>query len=264
MKKPVLLKLFLALFVITLSSCETEPVDEAVLDNVPAPQNPGGNPGGGTDNGTSEGDYWPMALNNEWVFDSTGEEVEPMKIIDTETIDGVTYYKMNYAFQDSGSQELTGTSEVFLHKVGGSYFQRVETTVPDNEGISIHVAPYELLVLKDNLAEGETWSHTTEFVTTYEMENFPIEMPDVTTEITMEGTIMEKGITLTVNGETYNDVIHEKVVQTVSIELPGTNQSTSTSVTSYVWFAKGVGPLKSVNTSDGVNYTITLTDYTVN
>lgn len=271
MKKPTLPKFFLALFLITLASCETEPVDQAVLDNVPPenPENPGENPGGGnTDNGTSEGDYWPFALNNEWVFDSTGEEVSPMKIIGTETIDGVEYYKMNYAFTDSGNEDLTGTTDIYLRKEGGTYYQRVVTYVPNENGMSINVTPYEFVMLKDYLDEGETWTHTVSFVTTYEMldmPDFPIEIPDITTTITMDGTIMEKGISLTVNGTTYNDVIKQKIVQTVSMELPGTTETTETSIISYTYFAKDIGPIKSENESELMEpYTLTLTDYTLN
>ncbi|SFQ61216.1 hypothetical protein [Flavobacterium akiainvivens] len=271
MNKPILLKLFLALFLVTLGSCESEPVDPAVLDNVPPenPQNPGENPGGGnTDNGTSEGDYWPFALNNEWVFDSTGEEVSPMKIIGTETIDGVQYYKMNYAFTDSGNEELTGTTDVYLRKEGGTYYQRVVTYIPEENGMSMTVTPYEFVMLKDYLEVGETWTHTVSFTTSYEMidmPDFPMPIPDITTEITMDGTIMEKGATVTVNGTTYNDVIKQKIVQTVSMEVPGSSETIETSVTSYVWFAKDVGPIRSENQSELMEtYILTLTDYTLN
>jgi len=264
MNKPTLLKMLFAFFLITMASCETESIDSAVLDNV-APENPGGNENpSNPDNGTSDGDYWPFALNNEWIFDSTGEDVSPMKIIGTETIDGKTYYKMNYAFQDSGNEELTGTSEIYLRKDGGAYYQRVVTYVPDQDGMSINVSPYEITVLRDNLAVGQGWTETVEFVTSYEMPDFPMEIPDITTSITMQGTIMEKGVSLTVNGTTYNDVIKQMVVQTVSMEIPGSTQTTETTLTTYMWFAKDVGPIRSENTSDLLNYTLTLTDYTVN
>ena len=266
MSKPILLKAFFAFFLITLASCDTEPVDAAVLDNVAPeePEQPGENPGN-PDNGTSEGDYWPFALNNEWVFDSSnGQDMSPMKIIGTDVIDGKTYYRINYLFEAAGNESVTGTSILHLRKEGGTYYQRVKTDIPEENGMSFDVEPYELVVLKDNLPVGESWTHSVSYVTSYEMINFPMEIPDITTNIDIVGTILEKGVSVTVSGTTYNNVIKQKIVQTVSIVMPGAPNN-ETSATSYIWFAKDVGPIKSQNETELMEpYTLTLTDYTLN
>ena len=83
MKTIKLLPIFLLfLSAVSFVSCESsvEPVDPAL--NVP-PENPGG---------STTGDYWPMAINNQWVFTQSGVQQAPMKIIGTEQYNGKTYY----------------------------------------------------------------------------------------------------------------------------------------------------------------------------
>lgn len=253
MKKVRLLSAFLFVAFAGFTSCDTEPLDTNIVNQDPDNENPGGeNPDddGDGDGGTADGDYWPFALNNEWQFESSEPQNDaPMKIIGTETIDGNQYYRVNYAFADSGTDELTGTAVIHFRKVGDSYSQRVSVTVPEQEGIEINTSPYELTLLKANLNVGESWTQSVTQVTSYNMPDFPIDMPDVSTLIELTGTVEEKGVSLTVSGTNYNDVIKVKLVQEITVQMTGIDVP-GVVTTTYIWFAKNVGPIRSVTTSD--------------
>jgi hypothetical protein len=256
MRKITFIAALFVAFSTVFTACEVEPIDPVLNDYVPEEGTGDTDGDGNTDGstGTTEGDYWPMAINNVWDYVYTGdleEDPEPMKIIATEVINGKTYYKMNHYFQDSGTADLTGTAEVYIRKEGGTYYQRVSVVVPSEEGVpAITISPYELTVLKDNLEVGQGWTESVMQTTTYDIAGFP----PITMTIDITGTILEKGITVTVGGETYTDVIKEKVVQAVM----------GTTTTSYIYFAKNVGPIKSEASADGINYLMTLTSYTIN
>lgn len=255
MKKITFFATFLIVMASAFTSCETEPIDPVLLDY----ENEIGTDDGedtddtGSDDGNSDGDYWPMALNNEWLFDSTEENFDSMKIIGTETIGGAMYYELdNFFTPETTEGQITGTAHTYIRKEGGSYSQLVTVTFPPAEpGMpTISVSPYELTFLKDNLAVGGTWTDTATQTTTFDIPGFP----PFEIVIALEGTIMEKGVTLTVEGETYDDVIKSKLEQNVA----------GMSVVSYNWFAKNVGLIKSESTGSGINSTMVLTDYTVN
>ena len=260
MKRTTLIASLLVLISFSLISCEADSIDPVYYinnNNNPGPVNnnpPGGDDDDDDDPVASEGDYWPMAVNNEWDYVYTGdfeEDPAPMKIIGTEVIGGVTYYKINHYFQESGTDELTGEADIHLRKDGGTYYERVSVDIPAADGLpSITVAPYELIVFKDNLEVGESWTQTVVQTTTYGMSGFP----PVTLTLTYKGTIMQKDLTVTVEGETYTDVIKEKFVQTVM----------GTDYTVYVWFAKNVGPIKSESIDEGLSYQTALTSYIIN
>lgn len=240
-------------------SCDVEPVDPEVVSQ--NPDNGGGNNGGGNNGGgSSSGDYWPMAINNQWQYESSEpQNDDPMKIIATQTIGGKLYYKINYAFTDAGTDDLTGTATTYLRKENGIYYERVEVNIPDTNGMEVTVSPYEFIMLKDNLAVGQGWTETVTQTTSYEMNipDFPIDMPDAVTTIDFTGTIQEKGISVTVNGTTYNDVIKVKVEQDITVSMTGVPSMDSSAV-SYIWFAKNVGPIKAISTSSELGYSNTM------
>ncbi len=256
--------LFVLFSALTLVSCDTEPVDPVLTDNID-PENPGTNPGTdpGTDPGTSEGDYFPLAVNNQWTFMQDGVLNEPIKIIATQTINNKTYYKANQYFEDAGTDQMTGTAVVFFRKDGGNYIERVTAEIPDEEGMSITVSPYEFIMFKDNLEVGQTWTETVTQVTSYDMPDMPVELPDVSTTIAIVGKILAKNVTETVNGETFENIIKVSLKQTISVDGLG-GDVPATEVTSEIWFAKNVGPVKSVATGSGLNVTQVLDSYTVN
>lgn len=265
MKKLRFFSLFLFVGLSVLTSCDTEPVDSNLYNDNPNNENPGDdddddNPGGGT----ADGDYWPLALNNQWLFESDEPQNDnPMKIIGTETIDGNLYYKVNYAFQDSGTDDLTGTAVIYFRKDGDSYSQRVEVTVPDEDGIEITTSPYELTLLKAGLDAGQSWTQNVTQVTSYNMPDFPVDMPDAITHIDLTGTIIEKGVSLTVGTATYNDVIKVKLVQDISTEAMGV-EIPGVTTTTYIWFAKNVGPIRSISSGGGIESQSDLVSYIIN
>ena len=71
-----ILFLFLTTIVTVFSSCtvDVEPIDPTVLDENPI-INPGENPA------NPSGDYWPMAINNQWTYKKNGTIVNcPQKV----------------------------------------------------------------------------------------------------------------------------------------------------------------------------------------
>ena len=240
-------------------SCETEPVDSELVGDNPENPNPN-NPNNPNNPGPSSGDYWPMAVNNEWVFEIDGDVQEPMEISGTENIEGNTYYTINYNFEEAGTGGLTGTTHTNLRKNGGDYLMRVSVDMPDEMGFTVTVTPFEYIIFKDNLEVGGTWSQTVTQVTTMESEDFPMPIPPTVLTIEFDGTILEKDVTATVNGVTYEDVIKVKVMQTATLEL----NPVSIVVDSEIWFAKGVGPIKSVAVANGTTTVQELDSYQVN
>ncbi|MDV6170048.1 hypothetical protein R1T16_16540 [Flavobacterium sp. DG1-102-2] len=262
MKKITRLSVLFMLFSATFVSCDTEPVDPVLSENI-GEENPGTDPG--TDPATSSGDYFPLAVNNQWIFLKDGAPIEPIKIIATQTINDKQYYKVNQYFEDAGTAEMTGTAVIYFRKDGGSYIQRVTVDVPDQEGMHMTVSPYEYIMLKDNLDVGQTWTQTVTQVTTYEVpSNFPIDMPDITTILTIDGKILEKDVTAIVNGHTYENVIKISLKQTAVIEGMGTGLP-PTVINSELWFAKNVGPIKSSASAPGMGVIVQDSDsYIVN
>lgn len=220
-------------------SCDTEPVDPVLSDNEnPDNQNPGTNPG--PDPGTTEGDYWPMAINNEWLFSDNGQMIEPMKITATENVEGNSYFKINQFFVDAGSSEFTGSATMLIRKNGGNYSVRISAHIPDQMGMSITVSPFEYIFLKDNLAAGESWEQTVTQTTSFEMPQSPIPLPPVVMTINITGEVLEKNVTAEVNGETYENVIKLRLTQVATAE-----NFPETTTVSELWFAKDIGPIKS-------------------
>lgn len=269
-----LLSAFLVLFTaIGFVACDTEPVDQNIVNQEPDDNNGGGNNGGGNNGGgnngggSATGDYWPFAINNQWEFESSvPQNDEPMKIIGTETINNVLYYRINYAFQDPGTGDLAGTAVLHLRKDNNAYYQRVQVNIPGQNGMETTVSPYELLIFKD-VEVGQSWTYTATQITTYQSTDpdITVDLPDNVMTIDLTGTVLEKDISLTVNGATYSNVIKVKVVQDITVhEWLGMPEMITTTTTN-MWFSKGVGPIKfETSTSLGNEVTRELVSYTVN
>jgi len=230
--------LLLFLSTVTLVSCDSsvEPVDPAL--NVP-PENGGG---------TTTGDYWPMAVNNSWVFQQEGVNQQPMKIIATESIDNGTYYKYdNFVGTSTGGQDFIGT--VWTKKVNGTYYVRQEATTPTEPGMpSITISPMEIIILKDFLPVDGTW--TQNFTQTTTIEGFP----PIQTAVGISGKILEKDVIVTVNDVSYENVIKAEVIL---------NTQGQTIINNY-WFAKNIGLIKYENVGGGLSIESTLVSYTLN
>ncbi len=240
---------FLALVaVFTLGSCssDNEPIDPSIIVN---PEDPNVDPPG-----ASTGDYWPAALNNTWIYERDGVTQPAAKIVSINTVGGNTYY--NFDPQSGTGQVLTGTATTSLRKSNATYYIKMSnmTTQPTGGMPGSTTTGAEYVVLKDNLPVGGTWTDTYTQTTTYTDPAFPV----VTMNIVNNGFIVEKGITVTVNGEEFTDVIKTKLVQNATF------MGQTTATTNYYWFAKGVGPIKITNEMQGAVYNQELESYTLN
>ncbi|HRZ74991.1 MAG TPA: hypothetical protein P5335_08675 [Flavobacterium sp.] len=229
-------------FIITSSlfscSSEFEPIDPAV-------QFPDDNNDEDNDNGISTGNYWPMAVNNQWVFNENGLPQEPMKIISTQIIDDNTYYKYNnFVGTSTNGAPFSGT--VMSRKMNGVYYYRAEVIIPGTPTIT--VSPLEIIVLKDFLEVDETWTQSLTQTTTVEGS------APITTSVQIEGKILEREASLTIGSVTYTDIIRVELVQTTQGII---NKN-------YYWFAKDIGLVKYRNVLDGTNTISELQSYTLN
>jgi hypothetical protein len=260
------LSAFLVLFsTLLLTSCTTETIDSDLInqdveDNGGTPgggNNGGGNNGGsngGGDNGgnngggtggSTDGSYWPMAINNTWSYEVSNSTPYSLKIIATESIGGNIYYKLDNLFGMSDNGSVSGTGTGWVRRVNGDYRMRVKAAT--TTGADISATEYSLT--KDNVPVNGTWTENFVQTVTYNIPGMPpIEMP-----ITVQGTIMEKDITYQVGSQTFNNVIHSKIV----------HSTMGTTTTTHYYFAKNVGPVK-IQMSGGANQTQQLTSYVLN
>lgn len=233
--------IFLILTSFTFTSCENEPIDSAInLDD---------NNGGG---GTSTGDYWPAALNNQWVYKLNGVQQSPMKIISVNSINNATYYTFDTLF-GQGSTGGNAAATVRLKKNSGDYYIRIEDlNLNLGGGLTATMTGYEYILLKDYLTVGQTWTGSYNQTTTYSDP----QLPAIIQSTNYTGTVIETGSTVTVNGVSYPNVIKVRVRQSTS--FAGSLEPTL--VDSDYWFAKDVGPIKAVNLSTVSGNTTTNTN----
>ncbi|PWA04735.1 BF2992 family fimbrillin-A clan protein [Flavobacterium psychrotolerans] len=229
MRKIKLITTLLLFFAaLSITSCSDEPIDPSINLN--------------TGGGSSTGDFWPTAINNEWVFKLNGNVQESMKIVSMNTLGNNTYYTFNKV---SGS--ASGTQRI--RKSNGDYYLKME----DVSTAGATTTGSETILLKDYLLVGGTWNDSYVQTTTYSG------IPPIALNVSTVSTIIEKDATLSINGKTYNNVIKIKRIQTVSgISSP------SSSTTSYYWFAKDVGPVKMTNEFNSQVTTQELFSYKLN
>jgi hypothetical protein len=218
-------KTFIFFAVISLfTSCDVEPVDNVLSNEITNPNNPN-NP-----NNPSVADYFPRAINNAWNFKYNTTEVVQIKILSNETINGISFYKLNRFFSDNLFD--FGDSSSYIARVGDSYIYRnvSQYAVPGSNSITIEM---QYSLLKSNLEVGQTWNDDQSF--TSNVLGLPINLP-----FQIRGKILEKGTAITLGSTTYNDVIKTEV----KITFQGIE------VVSNYWFAKNVGMIKAVETVD--------------
>lgn len=198
--------------------------------------------------GTSTGNYWPMAVNNTWTFDDDGSSSE-LKIIGTRVFSGTTYYELSDA-----SASVFGVQN-WVTKKGATYFQKTADATINQDGIAITIEGYEVPMFKDNVAANATWSGTVSPKVTYNANGQTVSL---TAKVKYTGTLLEKAPTVTLNGETYTDVLKIKTRIEVNIaeQLTVADQE--------YWFAKDVGPIREYQTVNGETTERTLTDYILN
>lgn len=204
----------------------------------------------GSSDGTSTGNYWPLAVNNYWTYDVDGSDTNTLSISGTDVFGGTTYYKIN---DDSVDPSLD--INTWITKKGATYYTKIGDITISQDGLVLTVKGYEIPAFKDNLAVNSTWSGTISSKMTFsymgETGSYPI-----TEKYT--GTILEKGTSVTIHGEIYDNVIKASLKEDVTIEGETTTTLTTT------WFAEGVGPIKQTLTSDGETQERSLTNYLIN
>lgn len=237
----------------SLTSCEYEPLDPAIDTTVPVtPINPGENPGEtpgenpgnpgetpgetpGENPGSSSGDYLPLAINNRWTYSRSGADNYDIRLIEMSNFGGINFYK-SAAFTSTGAGEASG--DLWLGKSAGDYYSKYGSVSFNAGGYTGTQQGYDMLILKDYIAQGATWEGNFEVTTTYTGGS----IPPVTMNNHYVGTILEKQVSAVVNNITYPDVIKVKIVRTISMM----GQTTNT-ITSHYWFAKNVGIIKTVH-----------------
>lgn len=220
----------LFLTVLTLSSCSS---DDTNTD----------------DNGITTGNYLPLAVGNKWNY-TNGSTTSLVQIIGTANFGGTTYYEDD----DSGSEI---DIQSWAAKKGASYYQKTGDYTFTQGSTTFVLKSYELKVLKDDLAVGESWSGDIYPKLNYSGSSGSGTYP---VHISYEGIIIAKNVSATVEGVSYNNVIKVEmnVVQTVNSQVFNINGE--------VWFAKDIGVIMDTATSTADNITRTkyLTSYELN
>lgn len=179
----------------------------------------------------SVGNYWPAAVNNQWVFDLNGSAQDPMKIVSEDNVDGNNYFTFS-------APDTPGTQR--LRKNGGDYLLKLENITVDVTGFgSGTLSNFETTVLKDYLEEDATWTES--FSGTVTFAGLPV---PIATQMTITCTIEEKDGTHEVNGVTYTDVI----IVRRDTQISGANQNITS--LGYYWFSKDIGPIKIIEGDD--------------
>ncbi|HEY4617362.1 MAG TPA: hypothetical protein VIH09_04130 [Flavobacterium sp.] len=190
--------------------------------------------------------YWPLAINNQWVYTENGEPYT-VKITGTDTFDGTTYYSI--------TEKNEYNLQIWVAKKDNTYFLKTGALDITEGDINIKMDSYELPVLKDNLANNGQWNGTATVKVTYKTGT---ESASIDMTIKCLGVILDKDATVTVNNKVYTNVINMSLRQEVSIA------GESTITESLYWYAKGIGPIKSINTVDGSTVESILVSYIVN
>jgi hypothetical protein len=195
--------------------------------------------------GTSTGNYWPMAIQNTWNFDNAGNPSQ-LVLTGSTTFGGTTYYEV---YDQSVSQFNV---QNWVAKKGATYLQKIAPVTIIQDGVTISMEGYEVPIFKDDLAMDKSWTGIISPKITYTSGGNSISPPS---KIKYTGTILEKGATVILNGNTYNEVIKMNMALEITI-----GDQISTTFQEY-WFAKDIGPIRQYqNSSDGTSE-LTLIDY---
>ncbi len=206
------------------TSCDVEPVDTFLSNDITNPNNPN-NP-----NNPSASDYFPRAINNIWNYNYNTTETAQIKILSTETINGITFFKFNRFFSDDMFD--FGDTSSYMARVGDSYIYR-SVSQSNEPGLPPTTVTMQYSLLKSNLSIGQTWNDN---------QNITVNVMGltVTYQIQIQGKILEKGTSVTIGNTTYNDVIKTEIKMNIQ----------GIEITSNYWFAKNVGIIKAVEAED--------------
>jgi archaellum component FlaG (FlaF/FlaG flagellin family) len=187
-------------------------------------------------------DYWPTALNNFWTYNQTGlAQSTGQKKIATM----ISGSQPSYQFEPEDDGLAIGPLTKTLRKGNGDYFIKIADITYQLQGMDFTLTSFEYTILKDYAAVNETWTTS---ATQNLTSNNPL-FPATTVNVTVDGTMVEKGISMTINGTTFTDVIHVKLVINQSSTL------LNNSYEDHYWFAKDRGPIKITSSGSGSSYT---------
>lgn len=188
----------------------------------------------GNKNQNSTGDYWPTSVDNNWVYTQGTSEIS-IKIIGTEDVNGSKYYGFNQ-LQIFG-RAVNYSQPLSIKKNKGDYYIKASERNTTTNGVPYKITGYEFLFFKDYLDVNQTWTGTYNYTTSSNLFSKGF----ARTEVTYTGEIIEKGISLTVNGTVFKDVIKFRFTQI----LDGKDDAWPTwdNSTDY-WIAKDVGIIK--------------------
>ncbi|MBO9636491.1 MAG: hypothetical protein J7578_25545 [Chitinophagaceae bacterium] len=201
--------LFFFILALVATSCQKE-VSEEVPTN---------NPGGPV---TADG-YQPLTAGTSWKYRQTG--MPDYSIIVTsnkKTVGGIQYVEL------SGDQVGAVTGSSWFGISGNNYYLKSAGTVPSGGSFDL-----TQLYLNDKEAVGHNWN-----ISGGQANNISAKVP---------GKIIEKDITLTVQGKTYNNVIHTQT--NIIYVMPAPFGEMSTLFYDY-YVAKGVGIVKLITSID--------------
>ncbi|MGN6421396.1 MAG: hypothetical protein ACTHMC_28030 [Pseudobacter sp.] len=195
------------------------------------------------DAAASKDSYQPTSKGSYWKYRQTGlfaGDYDMVSTGQTQTIDGIVFTSFTNGAGGAASQMMLG-------KKGPNYYLRVAGSSP-NSG-----APFDLtqLYLNETEAVGFKWDFTGGHG-----NGFTAKTP---------GEIIEKGITLTVQGKTYKDVIHTRIK--LQYQMPAPIGLMETLTYDY-YVAKGVGMIRIDSEGDpiwtpGVSSTSELIEYSI-
>lgn len=225
------LKILTLLFIATLSlsSCSSDDAGES--------------------NGTTTGNYLPLAVGNKWHY-TNGTTATLDQIIGTTTFGGTTYYE-----DDDSGEEID--IQNWLAKKGASYYNKVGETTYTETSTTIVVQSYEMKMLRDDLAVGESWNGSASPKVTYSGGSGS---GSFKAHITYEGTITAKDVSETLGSITYNNIIK------VELDAVVNSNGQINTIHSEYWFAKDIGLIYDSATSsvDNITKTRYLTSYELN
>lgn len=167
-----------------------------------------------TPSANSNVNYSPLTIGSNWTYNYTEQSSTPetftLTVTDKDTTVNNKTYKVLSSSDDSGNQ--------YLAKVDSNYYRFA--SFPG-------IGSFEELYLKDNRPVNSTWTNSTTF--TLPGAPFPL-----TADLTYK--LQEKDISYSVNGKTYNNVIHVNVAISVLTQNFGGGD---------FYYAKDIGLIES-------------------
>ncbi|WP_157580354.1 hypothetical protein [Segetibacter koreensis] len=159
---------------------------------------------------TSTSNYSPLTVGSNWTYNYTQDSSAASTYTVTVTSKDTTANGRTYKVLSSSD----GTGNLYMAREDSNYYRYASFPQLGIDG-------FEELYLKDNRPVNSTWTNTASFK--YQGTSIPA---------TLTYTIKEKGITHTVNGKTYNDVIHVNLDINVLISSIGGGD---------FYYAQGIG-----------------------